>query len=79
MGNLLFFDLNGTIGQPVFNPETGAYASYADSQHLISAMNYYCSVNIIQHGMRVSLHFLPSIISWKTRSTIFKRHHPIRQ
>ncbi|TFG61812.1 MAG: hypothetical protein E4H36_09515, partial [Spirochaetales bacterium] len=38
---MIFFDLNGVVGQPVFDPQTGMYGSYADPDHLIKSMDYY--------------------------------------
>ncbi len=41
MKNLLFFDSNAIIGQPVFDPESGGSAGYADRGTLLASMDYY--------------------------------------
>jgi len=39
MIDLLFFDLNGIVGQPVFDPETGLHTGYAGSRALLAGMD----------------------------------------
>jgi len=41
MTDLIFIDLNGMIGQPVFEPHYGCYNKYSNSDSLIQSMNYY--------------------------------------
>jgi|GEM_PF-1163192 len=41
LDKLLFFDINGLIGQPQFQPDSGFYSGYTDVEKLISEMSYF--------------------------------------
>ena len=41
MERLRFFDANGWVGQPVFDPESGQYSRYSTSVDLLASMDYY--------------------------------------
>ncbi len=63
--NPVVFDLNGTIGQPVFDPESGRFTGYTDREKLLRNMGYYgVDYALVSHfralkgdimGMNVSL------------------------
>jgi uncharacterized protein len=41
MNNLVFFDSNAMIGQPVFDPESGRFAGHVDRRALLASMDRY--------------------------------------
>jgi len=41
MDDLVFFDLNGVIGTPVFDPNSGSYSGYRSADQLLADMDYF--------------------------------------
>ncbi|MBN2551241.1 MAG: amidohydrolase family protein [Spirochaetales bacterium] len=41
MDDLVFFDLNGVLGTPVFDPDSGSYSGYRDVRDLLNDMDYF--------------------------------------